>query len=168
MTQWHQFLFPPWLKNAEHAGTGQLFFSRTAFFSRHSLAQMTLGFQETASKQVIAQAHKLISTIYSEKENRENTWIDVMTGESGSRFEIPISPISSWQMWKSLHKTLFFSKIMSISHTLQCCLPGLAHFATWIFLNMHSYAYWYSTFKRSVTLPCSALAVVSLINTRCQ
>lgn len=46
VTQWHQFLFPPWLKNAEHAGAGQRLFSRIAFFSLHSLAQTTRVFRK--------------------------------------------------------------------------------------------------------------------------
>ncbi len=36
VTQWHHFLLPVWLKNAEHAGTGQTLFSRISFFP-HSL-----------------------------------------------------------------------------------------------------------------------------------
>ena len=97
VTLWHQFLLPPWLKNAEHAGAGQRGFSRIALACSHRWLR---GSQETTSKQARRrqQTHQSALFILRKGRDGEICDIDLMNGQSGGRF------VS--QIWVSLHKEL--------------------------------------------------------------
>ena len=155
VTLWHQFLLPPWLKNAEHAGAGQRGFSRIALARADDFGVLRKQLQNRRDDD-----NKHANQHYLSWGKEEMGECVILIWWMGNQ-EADLS-VKSDSLFMRRSEAPLLSFYWKPRSALDCaCLCTCMR--RQIALTHHD-----AVTHRSATLPLPALVVVSLINTRCQ